>query len=196
MGGDRLTDHPTLQLLDLAREGDRGAREELYGRHLARLQRWARGRLPANARSYLDTDDVVQKVLADSLRHVDAFDPRHSGAFLAYLRKGVIHSIRDEVRRLGRRPTQFETASGVADERHSPLQAAIGEESLERYEQGLARLSEHEREAVVARLELGLSYQEIATELGKNSPDAARMLVTRAVYRLAEWMQESSDGPE
>ncbi len=39
---------------------------------------------------------------------------------------------------------------------------------------------------MVARLELGLSYDEIAKELGKPSADAARMAVTRAVTRLAE----------
>jgi DNA-directed RNA polymerase specialized sigma24 family protein len=38
------------------------------------------------------------------------------------------------------------------------------------------------------RLELGMSYPEIAAELGEPSPDAARMTVSRAIDRLADKM--------
>lgn len=65
-------------------------------------------------------------------------------------------------------------------------EAAIGRQSLEAYEAGLERLSPDVRAAVVSRVELGLSYREIATVLDKPSPDAARMAVTRALVRMAE----------
>ena len=64
-------------------------------------------------------------------------------------------------------------------------------ETLERYEGALVRLNPDEREAVVARLELGLSYGEIALEQGRGSADAARMAVSRAVCKLAQWMDSS-----
>jgi len=41
---------------------------------------------------------------------------------------------------------------------------------------------------VVARLELGCSYQEIADLLAKPTPDAARMVVGRALTKLARLM--------
>jgi RNA polymerase sigma-70 factor (ECF subfamily) len=64
----------------------------------------------------------------------------------------------------------------------------MGKEGFERYEAALATLGEVEREAVIARIELGCSFQEIAALVGKPSADAARMLVARAVGKLAAVM--------
>jgi DNA-directed RNA polymerase specialized sigma24 family protein len=57
------------------------------------------------------------------------------------------------------------------------------------YERAFQRLKVAEQAALAARIEDGLSYEEIARELGKSSPDAARMAVTRAVVRLAQEMK-------
>ena len=70
----------------------------------------------------------------------------------------------------------------------SPLEETIGRETEEAYEAALGRLKPEEREAVIARIEMGQSYEEIATLLGKPSPDAARMTVSRALVRLAREM--------
>jgi DNA-directed RNA polymerase specialized sigma24 family protein len=43
-----------------------------------------------------------------------------------------------------------------------------------------------EREAVIARVELGLSHAEMAETLKKPSVDAARMSVARALAKLAQ----------
>jgi DNA-directed RNA polymerase specialized sigma24 family protein len=59
---------------------------------------------------------------------------------------------------------------------------------VERYEAALQRLRPEEREAIIARVEMERSYQEIAISLGKPSADAARMAVSRALLRLAEEM--------
>jgi RNA polymerase sigma-70 factor (ECF subfamily) len=74
-------------------------------------------------------------------------------------------------------------------DRHTPLEDAIGAETAERYEQALAALRETEREAIVGRIALGLGYDELAAMLGRSSPDAARMVVSRALLRLAEEMR-------
>ena len=58
----------------------------------------------------------------------------------------------------------------------------------ERYEAALHRLRPEEREVIIARVELGQSYQQIAAGHGKASADAARMAVSRALVRLAEEM--------
>ena len=46
-----------------------------------------------------------------------------------------------------------------------------------------------EREAVIGRLELHYSFQELADAWGKPSADSARKFVQRAVMRLAELMR-------
>ena len=68
------------------------------------------------------------------------------------------------------------------------LSAGWADLSAERYERALERLKPASREAVVARVEMGFSYRQVATELGKPSPDAARMAVSRALAQLAREM--------
>jgi len=64
----------------------------------------------------------------------------------------------------------------------------MGREVFNKYEAALVALDPLEREAVIARIELGLSYQEIAALVEKPTPDAARMAVARALQRLAQVM--------
>jgi RNA polymerase sigma-70 factor (ECF subfamily) len=176
----------TQQLLDLVRQGDRDALERLYARCLPPLRRWARGRLPAGARGALDTQDLVQDTVVNSLRRLDQFDSRHEGALQAYLRQAVLNRIRDEARRFSRRPVQAELSESFQSEGASPLDIAIGREGVERYEAALQRLRPADREAIIGRLELQHDYQELAIILGKPNANAARVAVTRALARLME----------
>jgi DNA-directed RNA polymerase specialized sigma24 family protein len=59
---------------------------------------------------------------------------------------------------------------------------------LERYEQALSRLAPADREAVIGRIELQFSYEELAAALGKPSAEAARKAAERALVKLAEEM--------
>jgi RNA polymerase sigma-70 factor (ECF subfamily) len=176
----------TQQLLDLVRQGDRDALDRLYARCLPPLRRWARGRLPAAARGALDTQDLVQDTVVNSLRRLDQFDSRHEGALQAYLRQAVLNRIRDEARRFSRRPVQAELSESFQSEGASPLDIAIGREGVERYEAALQRLRPADREAIIGRLELQHDYQELAIILGKPNANAARVAVTRALARLME----------
>jgi RNA polymerase sigma-70 factor (ECF subfamily) len=150
------------------------------------LSRWATGRLPIPARDLVDTSDLVQETLIKTFKRLDGFEHRGEGALYAYLRQAVLNRIRDELRKARRRPERMDLNEEQPDEGLSPLEKAIGREAVERYEAALQRLSEGERDLIVARLELGLTYGEMADVLGKNSPDAARMAVGRALTRLAE----------
>jgi RNA polymerase sigma-70 factor (ECF subfamily) len=178
----------SLELVSRARRGDSDALERLCARYLPRLRRWAHGRLPARARGPLETDDVVQESLLRTVAQLGDFEPRHEGALLAYLRQAVMNRIRDELRRAERRPAPAELRSGHPDAAPSPLEQTIGHEAMERYEAALLRLSDEDRAAVVAKVELGGTFQELAESLGKPSADAARMAVRRALLRLAREM--------
>lgn len=181
----------TRQLIDLAKQGDDQALEVLFRRYLTPLRRWARGRLPNWARGMVDTDDLVQESLLGSLRTMAGFVPEQSGAFQSYLREALRNRLRDELRRAGRRPSGDAPGSDLPDPSLSPVEAAMGRENLERFEIALRTLSPSDRDAVVARVELGFSYEEIADLLGKASVDAARMAVKRAIARLARAMAVS-----
>jgi RNA polymerase sigma-70 factor (ECF subfamily) len=178
----------TLALLARVRSGDRKALDTLFARCLPPLRRWARGRLPTGARGALDTQDLVQDTVLNALGRLDQFESRHQGAFQAYLRQAVLNRIRDEARRVGRRPPADELSDSQPFAGASPLDIAIGREGVERYEAALLRLRPADREAIVGRLELQYDYQELATILGKPNANAARVAVTRALARLLEQM--------
>jgi RNA polymerase sigma-70 factor (ECF subfamily) len=178
----------TFQLLERAHAGDDAALEVLFARYLKPLERWASGRLPKWARNAADTHDLVQDTLLNAFRKIGTFEPRREGAFQAYLRQAVMNRIRDELRRTSTRPATATFDEEQHPSERSPLEEAIGIETFERYEAALSRLTPAEREAIVARVELGQTYQELSTILGKPSEDAARMAVTRALVRLAEEM--------
>jgi RNA polymerase sigma-70 factor (ECF subfamily) len=183
----------TFQLIDRARAGDQDALERLFALHLKPLQRWASGRLPRWARDLTDTDDLVQEALVQTFKRIEAFEPRRVGALQAYLRQAVLNRIRDELRRKGRRPESTDLTDLAADAGHSPLEQAIGSEAVERYERALERLRPEEREAIIARIEMGYSYEELAEALAKPTPDAARKAAQRALVRLAEEMKRGGE---
>ena len=188
-GAPSSTLESTFALLDRARSGDDHALEELFHRHLRPLQRWARGRLPNWARDLSDTDDLVQDTLLRTFKHLDCFDPRGAGALQAYLRQAIVNRVRDELRRKGRQPDLASLDGLELTLDPSPYEEVIGRETLEHYEAALQRLRPEEREAIVARVEMGYSYEELAQVLGKPTADAARKAAQRALVRLAEVME-------
>lgn len=183
-GQTLISDEPTMELVVRARAGDRLATEALLQRCLPSLRRWAHGQLPAAARGYLDTNDLVQDAALHLVKRLDVFEPRHVGAMQAYLRQSVINRIRDEVRRIGRQPPAFELAEDQPGDRTSPLEEAIQAEAYERYRRALGSLESRDRELIVARIEVQWSLAEIAHRFGIRTVDAARMAVNRAVRRL------------
>jgi RNA polymerase sigma-70 factor (ECF subfamily) len=180
----------TFHLIARVRAGDREALERLFARHLEPLRRWARGRLPNWARQLTDTDDLVQDALVQTFKRIDEFEPRRVGALQAYLRQAVLNRVRDEVRRKSRQPvTDADLELLELESAASPLEEAIGREGVERYEQALTRLKPTERDLVIAKVELGYSYAELADAFDKPSTEAARKAAQRALVRLAEEMR-------
>ena len=166
------------------------ARDALIARYLPRLQRWAHGRLPVFGRDLSETDDLVQITLLRALSHIEGFENRRPGAFLAYLRTILMNTVRDEIRRTRRSPRDVETSVSDFAGHTSVVEDLVGQEALERYEAALAALPEDKRTAVVMRVEFNMSYQEIADELETPSANATRMMVVRALTELAELMSE------
>jgi RNA polymerase sigma-70 factor (ECF subfamily) len=181
----------SLELLERARDGDAAALDRLLTRYLRPLQRWASGRLPRWARDLSDTADLVQETLVQTLRNIGTFRPRREGALQAYLRQAVMNRIRDEIRRSRRRPAPEDLGEDIPADETSPLDRAIGQETVERYEAALAELRDEDREAIVARVELGQSWEQVAAMLDKPSPAAARVATQRALVRLAVKMKHA-----
>jgi RNA polymerase sigma-70 factor, ECF subfamily len=179
----------TIELVRQAKAGDQAAVEALFARYEARLRRWAHGRLPAGARGALDTQDLVQDTLIRVFRRLETFEPRHPGAFRDYVWTTMWNAVRDLARTSKRRgPVDTLDEFRIPSADPSPLEEAVGRETLARYEAAMERLRPEEREIIIMRMEVGLSHAEIAEALGKPSAAAAHMAVTRALVRLAEEM--------
>jgi len=185
----------TQELLSRYKSGERAALDCLLARYLPSLKRWATGRLPQWARTNADTEDLVQETLLQTFTRIESFEPQGRGSLHSYMRTAVMNRVRDEIRRAGRRPQREELDPELGDAKPSPLEEAIGNEALERYERALARLRPEEQDVIIARVELGFGNEELATALGKPSPDAARKAAQRALVRLAEEMSRGESEP-
>src|SRR5262249_49321729 len=74
----------SVVLFERIRAGDARARETLVKRFHPVLLQWAHGLLPVGVRDLNETDDLVNKALLRALKHLEEFEPRRPGAFLAY----------------------------------------------------------------------------------------------------------------
>jgi RNA polymerase sigma-70 factor (ECF subfamily) len=179
-----MNTNSSRHLLQQARHGDPEAVTALLQRYVPPLRRWASGRLPG-ARNAADTDVFVHDTVMQSLSRRDALELGHEGA-LSYLRQAIITRIGNEARQPAPRPA----VGGPVG--RSPLDEAIGRDAVERYERGLRRLAAEEREAIIARVELGYSYAEVANAVGCTSAGEARMAVIMALLHLAEEMRHGA----
>lgn len=177
----------SMDLIARAQAGDEDALNDLCAYHLPRLQKWAHNRLPPWARGSLDTDDLVQDTFAHVMRRLRFFEPRHEGAFEGYLRQALLNRVRDQLRWVQRRPTQTLEIDYPANG-PSPMEQAIGGEAHERYRIALQRLRPAARNAIIARVELGLAYKDVARRLRKPTIAAAHVAVSRALVQLAKEM--------
>jgi len=178
----------TVELVERARGGDETAWEILMRRYRVPLQRFARSRLARQAHRLADTDDVVQDVTINVFRRLHRIELRFPGALLAYLRRSVSNRVADAHRRAVRQGPTATLDDNVPDGHQSPLDATIESDKVRVYRTALRALCHDDRLAIVLRLERGESYDVIAARLGKPTPNAARVAVARAMFKLAKQM--------
>lgn len=154
------------------------------------FRRWTHGRLPAYARRRMDTGDIVQEAIVGVLRNLGQIDTADPQALAKYLAIAIRNRIADEVRRA----SHGEVANRItdpADPAASPLEEAIDSESQRQYRAALLSLADDDQALLVGRIELGLSFEELALVTKRHSPDAARIATRRAALRLARTMGRS-----
>lgn len=193
-GDDPAPLESTTELLAQVRAGDQEALERLLRTYGPLLTRWAHGRLPATSRGLSDTEDLVQITLIRVLGKLETFEVRHPGAFLAYLRRGLLNNLRNEIRHASHRPRGAPPDEQMRAPGPSPLEQTIGVRALEAYESALEQLTDDQKAAVTLRIEMGCRHEEIAALLGKPTANAARMLVARGLVRLSELIDEEAVG--
>ena len=97
-----------------------------------------------------------------------------------------MNQVREEIRRRGVRAQTSSLLDSLPSPQASLVEQMIGQQTLQTYEQALARLPETKRLAVMMRVEFAMSYEEIASELELPSANATRMMIVRALDELAQ----------
>ncbi|MEZ5314034.1 MAG: sigma-70 family RNA polymerase sigma factor [Thermoanaerobaculia bacterium] len=182
--------------LEPARDVD-GRKPALFERAIAALlpffRRWAHGRLPPFARRRMDTGDVVQEAVLGALRNLGEIDLAEPEALRRYLVAAIQNRIRDEVRRARLGEVANSGSPSSPDHGPSPLDEVLEDEHRRSYRRALLRLSDGDRQVLVGRVELHLTYRELAIATGRPSADAARNAARRAALRLGRLMGRDGD---
>src|SRR5262245_55062760 len=178
----------TLQLVRRAQAGDRAALDPLFARYYDRVRRIARVRLGQGLRQRMDSIDIVQETFIAALGAFDRFEVRDESSLLQWLSVLLENRIRDAsdwneaARRAAarERPPVVDGRSGpvtlaLAASGQTPAENASREEQSEALEEALAALPEQDRELIVLRDYVGMTWEEVARRLGRPSADAARM---------------------
>jgi RNA polymerase sigma-70 factor (ECF subfamily) len=178
----------SLELVERIRSGDETAWEAFYDRYHDPLLFAIRCRLGRGLRSRLQSEDVLQSVVADAFRDLPRFEPHGPGSLSHYLHACVLNKIRSKAEFFGaaKRSGEVPLSDSVADRLASREEAGPGYLDAARYEhleRALTALPEDMREAVLLRTVEGLTNRQAAAVLGK-SEEAASKTFNRALAKL------------
>ena len=159
---------------------------KLSERYAASLERWTRARLPAGSSASINVPLAVQQAIAEAVREVDDRDVADGPSFLIRVRQLLQTRIAGA---RGPRAGHPESSPlGGAEPSPHPLTPKLAADLLARYEASMDRLTTADRHAIIARIELGLSWPDVVELLNTPGTAAARMQVSRALVRLAREM--------
>jgi RNA polymerase sigma-70 factor, ECF subfamily len=202
MSGGR--DPQVAELILAARQAQAGALDHLLVLYTNYLKLVARASIDAALRAKADPSDVVQETLIKAHAAFEQFQGATEAELVTWLRQILAHNIADLARRYqaGSRRVSLEVpldeairASAdaldnfVAGEESSPSQAFQRRETAVVVADALATLSADHREVIILRSIEELDWPEIAQRIGR-TPDAARVLWTRALKQLKPRLEE------
>jgi RNA polymerase sigma-70 factor (ECF subfamily) len=195
----------TQELLDQARRGDGSALERLLAQHREAVRRMIDLRLDPAIAARVDASDVVQEVLLEASRRLDAYLANPVMPFHLWLRHIAKDHLIDAHRRhralrrgvdreqplvpaalAGR--SSVELAAQLLDPERTPASAVIQREMERRLHQAIAALDDDDREVILMRHFEQLANQEVAGVLGLTEA-AASMRYLRAMRRLRGLLQ-------
>jgi RNA polymerase sigma factor (sigma-70 family) len=204
---DRPPLPPVIELLRQAQAGDGAARDQLFERVYERVLAIVRGRLGTGLRRFHESGDVVQEALLQAVRSLGQVQIADEAALLSWLASVVENRLRDLAKFHGaqkresereRRETSidpdgvglWEARAGAAPGA-GPASMAAESEQQERLRAALERLEPKRAQAIECRSR-GLSWAEVAEQLGLPSEGAARMLHSRALIDLGRALEGPS----
>ena len=195
MASGKHSPQTSSRLFLQARQGSRSALDAIFARYGDRLHALIRLRLGPRLRRHLESRDIVQETMLKAFAGIDRFEGAGSRSMMAWLAAIAGAEIRDQAKFYGRKKrsggqpaTLDERVHGIAEEVRTEVSRLQRQADFVRLERALEALSEAYREVILLRHFEDLSFGEIGERLGK-SPDACRMLLSRATAALALGMR-------
>jgi len=162
---------------------------ELYRTHLRDVYSYAYYRVG----NHHDAEDLTEQTFLQAYRHFERAQRESDGRPLRPWLIRIAHNLAANFYRdRSRRPlTQLEDAS-VLEEPHGTVELVEEREELKEVLEGVSKLPEDRREALIMRFALGMDNREIARTLGR-SEGATKVLIHRAIKQLEESLEEERD---
>ncbi|HEV3021694.1 MAG TPA: sigma-70 family RNA polymerase sigma factor [Pirellulales bacterium] len=200
---DHTTDE-VLQLLRLARQGDRealGTLFELYGGYLKLL---ARLQLDGRLSSKVDASDVVQETFLQAQRAFGQFRGSSEGELVQWLRQILVSRLAKQIRRYHQTDrrnvgleralsAQLDRSSSVLDvalvaAESSPSQKASRREQAVILANALTQVSADHREVIILHHLQGLTFAQTAEQM-QRSQGAVEKLWVRSLVALRRQLE-------
>jgi RNA polymerase sigma-70 factor (ECF subfamily) len=157
--------------------------EEAFRRHYGQLFRYIRRRTPDD----FEAEDVTQAVFADAAQRLADFKPGASPV-LAWLYTVAQRRLADRARRLAQ---QHASLREIERTRLAAAESAYGTEVAAALREAIAALPETQRTVVVMKLLRGLSFSEIAAQVG-SSEGACKMRFARGLEALRDRLGDAT----
>jgi RNA polymerase sigma-70 factor, ECF subfamily len=179
---DKPSDKPKAQL-------DREF-SDLYRTHLRDVYSYSYYRVG----NHYDAEDLTEQTFLQAYRHFARAQRESNGRPLRPWLIRIAHNLAANLYRdRSRKPASpiDDTPTLVAP--HTTEQLVEGREQAKHVLDGVSRLPEDRREALIMRFALGMDNREIARALGR-SDGATKVLIHRAIKQLQEIVADTGDG--
>jgi RNA polymerase sigma-70 factor, ECF subfamily len=140
-----------------------------------------------------DAEDLTEQTFLQAYRHFERAQRESNGRPLRPWLIRIAHNLAaNYYRDRSRRPqTQLEDAA-VVSAPHSTAELAEGRQELQDVLEGVSKLPDDRREALIMRFALGMDNREIARAIDR-SEGATKVLIHRAIKQLEEGLKEDDE---
>lgn len=181
VGGGR-DDQRDQELIARWKAGDERAATELVERHASALARFA---VSSGERN--EVDELVQDTFVRAFHSLDGF--RGDSSFRTWLFTIERRLLLDRRRAEKRRRDKTEVQESDAATEYDALDSVVADETQQRLQNAVKKLSPTQREVFALRVGEGLSYKEIADAVG-TTEGAARVHYHNAMRAVKEFLDE------
>jgi RNA polymerase sigma-70 factor, ECF subfamily len=162
--------------------------EDLYRAHLRDVYSYAYYRIG----NHHDAEDLTEQAFLQAYRHFDRARRESDGRPLRPWLIRIAHNLAANLYRdRSRKPASPIEDSTTIAAMHTTEQLVEGRDELSRVLDGVGKLPDDRREALIMRFALGMDNREIARALGRTD-GATKVLLHRAIRQLEGMVAETS----